>query len=471
MTNNRLIKLNTDGSRDSSFIPSFSTNGSTWVNSIAIDINNKIVVGGAFTMYNSNNTVVNNLIRLNANASLDNSFDYNGSYGTFQAITLINFDNSNKIIIGGSFNSYKEPNSLYSLKTYNGKTNNSFNPNYGVTVASNNVASISTIFKSSTNNIYIGGNFEYYSLLNSFFRGIAILGLNTDGSPNPSFDTFNGANFPVTRIFEDKLGKLFLSGSFTTYKGVTVPRFVKVNQNASIDNTFNRSGLQTNVNYTAMDFDSLNNIYLGGSFGLFSGLTNNRIIKLRPDGFKDSSFDNSIGFNGDPTSIIVDSYGKILVVGYFTTYKGNTENRIIRLNPDGSKDNTFDNSIGFNSGVNGAKMWGDKIYVYGNFSAYKNITYNGLIRLNYDGSIDTTFNIKKGIAVNGGGNISTLNVDSKGNVYLSGYIRYQNYERTPIIKIKPDGTRDVLFNVPTYNFRRNTTSLAGGGVVRALIFL
>jgi hypothetical protein len=37
-------------------------------------------------------------------------------------------------------------------------------------------------------------------------------------------------------------------------------------------------------------------------------------------------------------------------VGHFTTYKGVAANRIIRLNPDGSKDTDFDNSTGI-SGV------------------------------------------------------------------------------------------------------------------------
>jgi hypothetical protein len=36
-------------------------------------------------------------------------------------------------------------------------------------------------------------------------------------------------------------------------------------------------------------------------------------------------------------------------VGNFTTYKGVAANRIIRLNPDGSKDTDFDNSTGFST--------------------------------------------------------------------------------------------------------------------------
>jgi len=47
------------------------------------------------------------------------------------------------------------------------------------------------------------------------------------------------------------------------------------------------------------------------------------------------------GFNTIISAIASQSDGKILVGGNFTTYQGATENRIIRLNADGSKDTTF----------------------------------------------------------------------------------------------------------------------------------
>jgi hypothetical protein len=43
-------------------------------------------------------------------------------------------------------------------------------------------------------------------------------------------------------------------------------------------------------------------------------------------------------------------------VEVFTTYKGVTANYIIRLNPDGSKDTDFDNTTGFNGTVNALQL-------------------------------------------------------------------------------------------------------------------
>ena len=88
-------------------------------------------------------------------------------------------------------------------------------------------------------------------------------------------------------------------------------------------------------------------ILVVGAFTAYKGVTENRIIKLNGNGTKNTSFDNSTGFNNIAETIAIDSAGKIYVGGDFTTYKGVTENRIIKLNADGTKDTSFDNSTGF----------------------------------------------------------------------------------------------------------------------------
>jgi hypothetical protein len=86
-----------------------------------------------------------------------------------------------------------------------------------------------------------------------------------------------------------------------------------------------------------------------GTFTTYKGVAANRIIRLNPDGSKDTDFDNSTGFNIAVNTLLLDSNGKLYVGGVFTTYKGVAANSIIRLNPDGSKDTDFDNSTGFSA--------------------------------------------------------------------------------------------------------------------------
>jgi len=101
------------------------------------------------------------------------------------------------------------------------------------------------------------------------------------------------------------------------------------------------------------------------------------------NGSKDTEFDNSTGFGATSvTTITIDSNGKIYVGGSFTTYKGVEANYIIRLNPDGSKDTGFDNSTSFNGAVYDITIDSNgKIYVGGLFTTYKGVEANRIIRL------------------------------------------------------------------------------------------
>lgn len=105
-------------------------------------------------------------------------------------------------------------------------------------------------------------------------------------------------------------------------------------------------------------------------------------------------------FNNTVSDIAVQPDGKIIVVGYFTKYKNVTANKIIRLNPDGSVDNTFNSGSGFSIvgndyyGVEAkvVKLQSDgKILVGGTFDNYNGVTRYSLLRLNIDGSLDSTF--------------------------------------------------------------------------------
>lgn len=105
-------------------------------------------------------------------------------------------------------------------------------------------------------------------------------------------------------------------------------------------------------------------------------------------------------FNDTVSDIAIQPDGKIIVVGYFTKYKNVNANRIIRLNPDGSVDNTFNSGSGFS--IFGSDYYGveakvvklqsdGKILVGGTFDNYNGITKYSLLRLNIDGSLDSTF--------------------------------------------------------------------------------
>jgi uncharacterized delta-60 repeat protein len=458
VTNQYMIKLKPNGSKDATFNNSSRFSGNNFVSplrSVLVDSVGRIFIGGRFTSYSLN--FVGNLITLTNTGNFDTSFNFWGTMlGGFNVVYVIKENSDGNFIFGGNFTTYKEPYSLVALKEYDAKRDNTYNVNYGVNVSvSVSSLSVRALLKSISNNIFIGGFFENYNLLNGNYRAIAILATDTGGTPNNLINVNTGANSIINNFYEDKNGGIFLAGFFTAYKGVGVPNFVKITTGATIDNTFVRTGLQSGNLYRTMDFDSSNNVYLGGAFTLFSGQSNNYLIKLLPTGFKDTTFDNSIGFNNVVNSIVVDDFGKILVGGSFTTYKGVSCNRIVRLNPDGSIDNTFSIGTGVNSDIFTIRKWNNKFYVLGNFTTYNNTTVNRIMRLNYDGSLDTTFNPKLGIVGSffTAATFDSMKVDRYGNVYIYSFsFTYQLYPSARVVKIKPDGSKDVLFNTTSQNF-------------------
>jgi hypothetical protein len=135
-----------------------------------------------------------------------------------------------------------------------------------------------------------------------------------------------------------------------------------------VDNTFNiGSGFPSptpGYSFTIYDlkYDSNNQkIYCVGTFTTYNGTPTNYIVRINLDGTIDNTFNIGSGFSIIMGAIAIQSDGKILVgdLGWinasrtFTrTYNTTTQfANFIRLNYDGSVDNTFDAGLGFTEGT------------------------------------------------------------------------------------------------------------------------
>jgi hypothetical protein len=86
-------------------------------------------------------------------------------------------------------------------------------------------------------------------------------------------------------------------------------------------------------------------------------------------------------------TLVAQSDGKILVGGHLLYHNGTVANGIFRLNGDGSRDTSFIGSDKFNTAamVYAISVQSDgKILVGGNFSSYSGSLANKFIRLNSD---------------------------------------------------------------------------------------
>lgn len=96
-----IVRRNSDGSVDSSFAPpavSASSSGDTKINSVVIQSDGSIIVGGNFNLVGT--TIRNNLVRLSSTGSLDIFFFPSGANGEVRAAIV---QPDAKIVLGGDF--------------------------------------------------------------------------------------------------------------------------------------------------------------------------------------------------------------------------------------------------------------------------------------------------------------------------------------------------------------------------------
>jgi uncharacterized delta-60 repeat protein len=346
------------------------------VSSIVVKSDGKILVGGSFTSYNGVES--NKIIQLNSDGSKDTSFVIGTGFNNEIRSIILQLDG--KILVGGGFTSYNGVSSSYIIRL---NSDGSKDTSFVIGTGFNNV--VSSIVLQSDGKILVGGVFTSYN-------GVAsnrIIRLNSDGSKDTSFVIGTGFNAGgVSSIVLQSDGKILLGGSFISYNVVASNRIIRLNSDGSKDTSFViGTGFNTTVNSIVLQSDG--KILLGGVFISYNGVASSRIIRLNSDGSKDTSFVIGTGFNtGGVYSIAVQTNGKILVGGSFTSYNGVESNKIIQLNSDGSKDTSFVIGTGFNTTVNSIVLQSDgKILLGGVFISYNGVASNRIIRLKSDGMI------------------------------------------------------------------------------------
>ena len=453
LAQNRIIKLNTDGTKDTSFNFGTGFNGTT--SGIVIDSSGKIYVGGGFSTYNGITQPY--IFSLNSDGTQNSSFDAQGT-GLFKGfnstVNALKLSSTDKIYALGLFTTYQAYDmGIIALNT-TGSKSTAFNNYKGVSNSAISAGSIICSVKDSAGNIYAGGTFTTYNLTTANY----IIKLFPDGSIDTSFNTGTGFNSSVFALAIDpSTGKIYAGGFFTTFNGNTAQYIIRLNTNGQRDPTFDTTtGFNSNVNTIALD--SSGNLYVGGGFTTYKSTNATYIVKL----FSNASIDTSFAiagttFNASIQTIVLDSAGKLYVGGTFTLYRGAANLRIIKLNTDNSKDTSFDNTTGFNTNVTQIVLdSAGKLYVAGLFTLYKSVSANSIIKLNTDGSKDTSFNFGTGFNSQTQG----LFIDASGSIYVGGlFITYNGSFAGGIIKLLPTGAIDTSFNVTSAGFNTSVRSI------------
>lgn len=255
-----------------------------------------------------------------------------------------------------------------------------------------------------------------------------------------------GSSNPEMMI-EQPDGKIVYVGYFTSYAGTAANRIIRLNADFSIDDTF-VYGTGFNNDATALAIQSDGKLIVGGNFTSYNGTSRNRIVRLNTDGTLDTSFVIGTGFNASVWSLAVQSDGKIIAAGDFATYSGSSRPGVVRLNSDGSIDTSFAAPSAVDSTVYQVAIQSDgKILAGGLFTSYSGVSVGGLVRLTTAGIIDSTFPTS-GVTSGGFLGIYSLDVLSDGKIMLGGnFTSYSGVSSRDIARINSNGTYDATFNV------------------------
>jgi uncharacterized delta-60 repeat protein len=258
--------------------------------------------------------------------------------------------------------------------------------------------------------------------------------LNSDGSIDNSFAKLN-IPYSIDRFFANPIQGNFITvirNTNSNPENITLKRY---DANGVEVSSFTSPIFTKSNDYGAINkisFLSDGKILIFGKFNFVNGVSYNNIVRLNADGSIDTGFAIGTGFSGPTTAFAIQSDGKYIIGGAFTSFNGVPKGKIVRLDSNGTLDSSFNvntayNSFGISYGYGGGtypindiiiqpngKILTSGCDLYSNGSIYR----QGIVRLNSDGSIDSSFNL---------------------NYYTNYYIRNIYYN--------PDGS--IFFKVET----------------------
>lgn len=360
------------------------------VRKIVIQSDGKIVVGGSFQNFAGDFAMegarAGRIARLNADGLQDLTFNSGNGFTTgFNRVSAMVIQPDNKILTGGNLYSYNTFLGLNNMARINpdGTRDQSF-ANTAQTGGTSINAFVHAFALQPDGKIIVGSNVSTSNSLGKIIR------LNSNGTTDNTFVI--GTGFSGVRSFDDANvyalalqtdGKVIAGGDFVSYNGTLSKKIIRLNANGSIDATFNiGTGFGDTDEVRVITLLPDGKLLVGGNLSTYNGTTINHIIRLNANGTRDNTFNIGTGFNNPIRDIQLQADGKILVGGDFTSFNNTPINRLVRLNADGSRDNTFNIGTGFSHEVYTIAIQPDgKAVVGGIFTSYNGVVRNGIVRL------------------------------------------------------------------------------------------
>ncbi|MEM9080558.1 MAG: Calx-beta domain-containing protein, partial [Verrucomicrobiota bacterium] len=301
-----LKKILPDGSVDATFNPTFSLiSGYSSLNIDAFPLpNGQFIISGNFA--DVNGTARPQLARLNADGTLDPTFDAALPNAFNSPISGVAVTSS-----GTVYYAFKPGGQAGGLRR--ALNDGSTDPSFNTAIASNTNGFLWALEELPDGSLLIshtsGSSF-------SFTRGITRL--NSDGSDFPGFNS-STALFPQTTDFA-----LLPDGSFAAARNTTLELYDPL---GNVLDTFTFTDAITSVHYHR------GRLIVTGPTE-YNSTPIPGIARLSLDGTLDTNFPGGSGPNANVQNAAFDSSDRLVTFGTFTTWNGESRNRIARLTLD-----------------------------------------------------------------------------------------------------------------------------------------
>ncbi len=412
-TRGRLARVLTSGGIDATFNPSGGANGIVYV--VKAQLDGKLVIGGEFTHFNG--VPRRGLARLNVDGSVDSGF--NAGVGLAPSATISScgvvdllIEPSGKITVVGVFGSYDgiARNNILRLNA-DGSLDTSFQPGSG---ADDVLVSVDRL---SDGRYVIGGLHNTYDGV----ARPDVTRLLANGAVDTTFgNTIGVTGGSVQAVKFESNGSVWIGGSFSTVGGVNCKSIAHLGPNGALDSTFvNTTGFGLANSATVDDIarQADGRILLVGAFSSYAGSARRGVLRILPSGALDSSFSPGTGAASGIADVVLLPDGKLLLGGGFESFDGQATDGIIRLLPNGSIDPTFNTqNSNTNAGVFSVDVLADgRVVLGGQFSMIHGERRHGVARL----KIDTTKTYCVG-KVNSAGCVPAIGTNGATPSYVNG---------------------------------------------------
>lgn len=316
-TRHGVLKVDAEGNLDTAFADGAGAGAGTFMRDLAVQPDGKIIVLGNFTSFHG--SAAPGIVRLNSDGSLDTTFNLgsgpNGSVNT----ALVQPDG--KIILGGSFTSFNGAAREYLVRLHaDGSVDHDWvGPDFAQTTGWR----VDALALQADGKLIVGGTF-YFSPGN--LRSCLCRLLPT-GAIDSAFNgvvqgAYDGTFIEnINRIVVQPDGAIVIAGNFTTYNNTPRAGLARVTTTGALDAGF---APEPNHDVYALELLPDGRLLVGGAFTSIGGSANNRLALLATNGVADAAFAAAGGHAAGVEDFALLPDGRVLLAGDFASFQGAT---------------------------------------------------------------------------------------------------------------------------------------------------